>query len=83
MYITLGSTAVAAYLIGFFVSKFFAKRQIKTVRDVYEAQGKNPATIAFKNACAVKLANEIRESGALRIKQIEPDKYEVTLKVVK
>jgi len=81
--IIFGFFAVAGCLIGFSAAKLFFLQRIKTVTDTYEAPGRKQTTVQLHNACAIKLANEIRESGAMRVKETKPGKYQIILRVVK
>jgi len=78
-----GFAAVAGYFAGFAVSRLIAKWGTKTVSDVYCAPERRQTPVQLQNACIIKLANEIRKTGAMRIDEIEPGKHKATLRVVK
>lgn len=78
-----GFIAVAAYLIGVYSHRILTKKHMITIKDTYEAPEKPQTTTQFLNACIVKLTDEIRKTGALRVKQLEPGKHQITLRVVK
>mgnify|MGYP003607388365 FL=1 len=70
---------LASFVSGFLLGKLNQKHV--TVKDQYS----NPRGLkgrALQNACAVKLANEIVDSGALNITQVN-DKYLISMKLIK
>ena len=71
------------FLIGIIFGYMIGRRSYKIVevKDIYE----NPNSLKGKRletACAVKLANEIVQSGALHIEK-EEDIYLLSLKLIK
>ena len=71
------------FLIGIISGYMIGRRSYKIVevKDTYE----NPNSLKWKRletACAVKLANEIVQSGALNIEK-EEDIYLLSLKLIK
>ncbi len=67
------------FVFGFLLGKL--NQKYVTVKDQYF----NPRGLkgrALQNACAVKLANEIVDSGALNITQVD-NKYLISMKLIK
>jgi len=85
MLILIASLAVGAVVFWFGLStgKSLAARNVVEVSDTYTAPEKLQTPTQLYNACAVKIANEIRESGALKVVPLEGNTYRVTLRVVK
>ena len=76
--------AIAGYLLSHVINQYLTRRRIVTVTDTYEAPiGTRQTPTQLLNACAVKIANDIRMSGALEIKETTPGVYNVTLRVIK
>ena len=70
-----------AVISGFMIGKNTAQKGIVEVKDTYT----NPNELKGRRlemACAVKLANEIVQSGAMTIERKE-DKYLLSLKLIK
>ena len=70
-----------AVISGFMIGKNTAQKGMVEVKDTYT----NPNELKGRRlemACAVKLANEIVQSGAMTIERKE-DKYLLSLKIIK
>lgn len=70
-----------AVISGFMIGRNTARKEVVEVKDTYS----NPNDLKGRRlemACAVKLANEIVQSGAMTIHR-EEDKYILSLKLIK
>ncbi|MDR2585913.1 MAG: hypothetical protein LBC84_06830 [Prevotellaceae bacterium] len=83
IYTIIGFSLVLGYFIGFFVSKMMIKKRTVVCTDVYHKTQGVTTKVQLENACAVKLANEIRASGALGVRQTGNGSYSVSLRVIK
>jgi hypothetical protein len=77
------AVAVAGYLLSHIINQHLTRKRIVTVSDTYEAPTTRQTPTQLGNACAVKIADQIRMSDALDIKETAPGVYNVTLRVIK
>ena len=75
-------TAILLFLGSYLKERKMRKRYI-VLSDKYTKTTGVKTDVQLKNACAVKLANEIRKSGAMQIEKIGEDEYRVTIVAVK
>ena len=74
--------SIACALVGFGLGRISKSFDVITLKDVLSGSGEPRDELKRAYHGALQLQNEIAESGALKIKELENGDYEVRLKVI-